>query len=168
MERARQLYRLLPNVRIVSSFVTTDNVLAVLASAAVPRTPDLLVIDIDGNDYWVWERILCTYQPRVTVIEYNARWRPPREWVMPYAPDHRWRGTAYFGASLSSLAKLGARFGSVLVGCSSNGVNAYFVRADLVGSHFPDHVRGDSFLYAPPRYGRGYGHSLREPSFLTR
>ncbi|MFA6165711.1 MAG: hypothetical protein WC700_03785 [Gemmatimonadaceae bacterium] len=166
-DHARQLYRHLPGVRILPRCVTAENVLSVLEAAGVPQSPDLLVIDIDGNDYWVWERILSAYQPRVTVIEYNARWRPPREWVMPYAPDHCWRGTAYFSASLSSLAKLGARSGHLLVGCSSNGVNAYFVRADLVDDRFPDHSRGASFLYAPPRYSRGYGHPLRERSPIT-
>lgn len=162
VERAQELYRHVSGVRIVGSVVTTDNVLAVLESAEVPRLPDLLVIDIDGTDYWVWERILEAYQPRVTVIEYNARWRPPREWIMPYDPHHRWRGTAYFGASLASLTRLAARSGYVLVGCSSGGVNAYFVRNDLVGDRFPDHRGGVSGLYAPPRYGRGYGHPLRE------
>jgi hypothetical protein len=64
-------------------------------------------------------------------MEYNGRWTPPTEWVMPYNPDHVWDGSICFGASLTSLAKLAHRYGYRLVGCESRGINAFFVRKDL-------------------------------------
>jgi hypothetical protein len=65
-------------------------------------------------------------------IEYNPTRPPPERWVMAYDPDHRWRGDGYYGASLASLEALGARQGYALVGTDTRGVNAFFVRADLL------------------------------------
>jgi hypothetical protein len=160
--KARSVYTSLPSVSVVGEFITAENILKLFQDHHVPRAPDLLVIDIDGNDYWVWERILSSYRPRVVVIEYNARWVPPTEWVMDYNPKHSWNGTVYFGASLTSLAKLGSAHGYSLVGCNSLGNNAFFVRNDLLGEHFPDQNKGVAYHYAPPLYGRGYGHSIHE------
>jgi hypothetical protein len=159
-EKARKMHAGQPTVQVVNSFITVENILDVFREAQVPHAPDLLVVDIDGNDYWIWNRILSAYRPRVVVIEYNARWLPPTEWVMSYSPTHCWDGTAQFGASLSSLAKLGSAHGYKLVGCTSDGVNAFFVRDDLVGDHFPDHDNGVAYHYAPPLYGRGFGHPI--------
>ena len=46
----------------------------------------LLSIDIDGNDYWVWDAI-SIIQPRAVVIEYNAVFRPPLVLVAEYNKD---------------------------------------------------------------------------------
>jgi hypothetical protein len=128
----------------------------------VPKAPDLLVVDIDGNDYWVLASILSEYAPRVVVVEYNASWPPPVEWVMSYAPAHVWDGTRYFGASLTSLAKLGTAHGYSLVGCDPSGVNAFFVRDDQLGVHFPDCREPISRHFAPPRFNRwSFGHPVR-------
>lgn len=96
---------------------------------------DLLSIDIDYNDYWVW-RALSDIRPRVVVIEYNAALKPPLSLTVPYDPDRSWTGTGHFGASLCALEALGREKGYSLVGCCFSGVNAFFVRDDLVGGHF--------------------------------
>lgn len=160
VESARRLYALSAGVKITGSFITAENILDLFEAQCVPSEPDLLVVDIDGNDYWVWDRILTLYRPRVVVIEYNARWVPPVEWIMPYNPDHSWARCAFFGASLTSLWKLGRRYGYSLVGCSSNGVNAFFVRNDGSEKQFLGHDLGAEFHYAPPTHGQRFGHSL--------
>ena len=99
------------------------------------REVDLLSIDIDMNDYWVWEG-LEVIRPRVVVIEYNALIRPPIAKVVPYNPTISWSGGSYFGASLCALQSLGERKGYCLVGCNLTGVNAFFVRRDLVQDRF--------------------------------
>jgi hypothetical protein len=157
---AQRLYADFAGVKVVRSFITAENILRLFESQTVPREPDLLVIDIDGNDYWIWERILSVYRPRAVVIEYNGRWLPPIEWIMPYNAEHRWQRCAYFGASLTSLEKLGARHAYSLVGCSSTGVNAFFVRDDEVGDRFVGPNRGARYHYAPPHYGQSFGHRL--------
>jgi hypothetical protein len=128
--RARAALRDRP-VAIVDRLLTRGNVAPVLEEAGVPAEPDLLVIDVDGNDYWLWERIGRAFRPRVVAIEYNASFVPGIDWTMPYDPRHVWDETRRHGASLDALAVLGARLGYRLVACESAGVNAFFVRRDL-------------------------------------
>ena len=118
-------------VQCVHATATSANVETLLQSANVPQTFDLLSIDIDGNDYWVWAAVQ-QWQPRVVVIEYNAAHPPPVRWVMRENAEHRWDGTTYYGASLASLAALGRKKGYTLVATDSTGVNAFFVRDELV------------------------------------
>jgi len=62
-----------PAVHTRRALVRADNVEQLFAQAGVPREPDVLSIDVDGNDYWIWQA-LTTYSPRIVVIEYNAQW----------------------------------------------------------------------------------------------
>jgi len=61
---------------------------------------DLLSLDIDGNDIWVWQAIR-SISPRVMIIEYNATYAPPLCNAVPYQRDRIYGGTSYFGASLA-------------------------------------------------------------------
>jgi FkbM family methyltransferase len=137
-------------VRCVQASVTSSNIEELLEKNAVPREFDVLSIDIDGNDYWVWAAI-NGWRPRVVVIEYNASFPPPRKWVMKENPDHRWDRTNYYGASLASLAALARRKGYTLVATDSKGVNAFFVRNDCLNDQFLDPAV--YYHYSPPRYG---------------
>jgi len=118
-------------IKTVQRFVTAENIADTFAEAHVPKEFDVLSIDIDGNDYWVW-RALPAYKPRVVAIEYNAEHAPPERWVMKYNPMHRWDKTTYYGASLASYAALADTMGYALVGTEKTGVNAFFVRKDLI------------------------------------
>ena len=121
-------------LQVKESFITKDNICKLFEAMKVPSDLDFLSIDIDGNDYWVWEE-LTKYKPRVVAIEYNASLGPHIEWVMPYNENHHWNGTKvghYFGASLKSFELLGKKLGYTLVGCNLTGANAFFVRNDLV------------------------------------
>jgi hypothetical protein len=145
-----------PQVRTLHAMVTADTVNALFAGAGVPAEPDLLSIDVDGNDYWIWAA-LEGYRPRVVVVEYNASLDPAATVAMPRDDDHRWDGTDYFGASVGALRHLAGQSGYRLVHTDSVGVNAFFVRNDLAApfpaeEHVPLH---------PPGYGDG-GHR-RDP-----
>lgn len=130
-ERLARRYASSSRVKTCREFVTAENIAEIFSRAGVPREFDVLSIDIDGNDYWVW-RALSTYRPRIVVIEYNAEHPPPERWVMKYDPAHRWDKTTYYGASLASLTALADGLGYALVGTEKTGVNAFFVRKDLV------------------------------------
>lgn len=134
-------------LQLRNSFVTKDNIASLIESAGFGEL-DLLSIDIDGNDYWIWEAISC--RPRVVILEYNAKFRPPTQWVMEYNADHRWDYSDYQGASLQSLTNLARVKGYELVGCCLAGVNAFFVRNDLLGQLFPE--PDIATLYNPPRF----------------
>jgi hypothetical protein len=123
------------NPEVVRAFVTSENINSLLKDNGVPENFDLLSIDIDGNDFWVWKAI-SDFHPRVVVIEYNACIPPNESRAISYDPAFRWDGTDYFGASLLALSRLGSEKGYVLVGCESEGVNAFFVHKSLVNGHF--------------------------------
>ncbi len=72
-------------------------------------------------------------------------------WVIPYDPKGMWDGTSHTGASLKALGELGARKGYSLVGCNISGVNAFFVRDDLLGDHFAAPYTAENH-YEPSRY----------------
>jgi hypothetical protein len=122
-------------LKLKQAFINRENINGLIAEAQLPREMDLLHIDIDGNDYWVWEAINII-SPRVVLIEYNATFRPPVAIVQKYDPNYRANFSNYYGASLKALELLGRRKGYSLVGCSFTGVNAFFVRDDLMGDLF--------------------------------
>ena len=121
-------------VRPVQAFVTAENVEELLPAGEL----GLLSIDVDGVDYWIAEAALRRTQPRILVLEYNALFGATATVTVPYRADFTWTddpswGTVYFGASLGALAHLAERHGYAFVGCESHGVNAFFVRGDVVG-----------------------------------
>ncbi|MFN2506385.1 MAG: hypothetical protein ABR540_19590 [Acidimicrobiales bacterium] len=129
-------YRDREAVATLSALVRPDNVNALFRQSEVPENFDLLSIDIDGNDYWVWEA-LEAFRPRVVVIEYNGLLKNNACLVQPYDPDWAWDGTEFYGASLGALRSLGRKKGYVLVHTELSGTNAFLVQADLA-AHFAD------------------------------
>jgi hypothetical protein len=144
---------------VLRAFINKDNINALIErEGGISGEIDLLSIDIDGNDYWVWEAIKCV-SPRVVVIEYNAKFPPNFEWVMEYNPTHIWRGDDRHGASLKSLELLGTRLGYRLVGTNVTGINAFFVRQDAARGLFAEDAAAEN-LYNPTRWTMKYlsGH----------
>ncbi len=146
-----QTYAKQPSVKTVQAFITRENVIDVFERASVPKEFDLLSIDIDGNDYWVWKALGTTYRPRLVIIECNGAHPPPKRWVMEYNPVHAWQHDNYYGASLQSLTDLGKSMGYSLIGVESARVNAFFLRTELLErSGFPAVTPADA--YRAPRH----------------
>jgi hypothetical protein len=132
-------YRGLPQVRTRRTMVTPGNIEALLAEHDVPREPDVLSIDVDGSDFWIWEA-LESYRPRIVVIEYNGSLPPGRRLVQP-RDRGPYEATDYYGASIDALVALGSAKGYRFVHCDLTGNNAFFVRTDLPGDYLePDAV----------------------------
>ena len=114
--------------------VTTENINQLISINDMTGEIDLLSIDIDGNDYWVWQAITTT-DPRVVVIEYNPSFGSSASVTVVYDPNFdrfAKHPTGYYhGASLAALAKLGREKGYILAGCDTSGTNAFFVRQDV-------------------------------------
>jgi hypothetical protein len=121
-----------PELTIRHAFVTRDNALALLDQTGADREADLFSLDIDGNDYWIWEA-LEEFRPRVVVVEYNGYLGLERAVTIPYRPDfeHRTRHPrGYMGASLAAWHRLATRRGYALVGhCACN---LFFVRREAL------------------------------------
>jgi hypothetical protein len=114
------------------SFINTTNINSLIAEAGFEGPVGVLSIDIDGNDYWIWERI-DIIDPVIVVVEYNSVFGSERAVTIPYDPAFV-RGRAhhshlYYGCSLKALERLGERKGYSLVGSNSAGSNAFFVKS---------------------------------------
>ncbi len=117
-------------------FITTDNINEVILRNGISGDIGLLSVDIDGNDYWVWEAITCI-NPRIVVCEYNSLFGSKAKVSIPYKADFDRRtahySNVYYGASIAALEFLGKRKGYSLIGSNSAGNNLFFVRNDLCG-----------------------------------
>ncbi|MEI2581705.1 hypothetical protein [Scytonema sp. PRP1] len=121
------------NLKAIKAFVTKDNINNLLLEQGLAGEIGLLSIDIDGNDYWIWEAI-NVINPVIVIVEYNYRFGSHAAVTIPYSENFERAEThhsmIYFGTSLKALCLLATRKGYVFVGCCSNGVNAFFIRAD--------------------------------------
>lgn len=120
-EKLQKLYESNPSVQCLNTFVSFEgeNSLDVLfARTTLPQNFDLISIDIDGNDYHVWES-MREYQPRVVVIEFNPTIPNDISFVQPR--DMR----VQQGSSLLALTELGKRKGYTLAAVI--GSNAFFI-----------------------------------------
>jgi hypothetical protein len=124
------------DLTVLASFITRDNINDLFTGAGFAGDIGLLSIDIDGNDYWVWEAVEVV-SPVIVVAEYNSVFGPEAKVSVPYAADYTRRAAhhshLFFGASLAALCDLAERKGYAFVGSNSNGNNAYFVRIDQLG-----------------------------------
>jgi hypothetical protein len=155
-------------LQALESFITAENINSLIQQGGIAGEIDLLSIDIDGNDYWVWKAIE-TVKPRVVVIEYNATLRPPLSLVVPYDPKRVWNQSNYFGASLEALVRLGHDKGYRLVGCSISGANAFFVQDAIARDLFLDPPTAEEH-YEPPRYFfalMSVGHRAQPGPFVS-
>jgi len=136
-------------LNIQQQFITAENIEGLMAGAKLPDDLDLLSVDIDRNDFYVWDAI-NRYRPRLVVMEYNPMFPPGVDWVIPYDAAAWWEGASYFGGSLSAFERLGRKKGYSLVGASLTGANAFFIRDDLVADKFSSPFTAEHH-YEPPR-----------------
>lgn len=144
---------------IVNSVVTAENVNDLLRKHRFSGEIDVLSIDLDGVDYWIWKAIDAV-EPRVLIVEYQDILGPDRSWTVPYRPDFSVGDYAvnrdlnnYCGASLRAFARLSEERGLRLVGCSRGGWNAFFVRRGLAEAELPAATIESCFRFAWNEYG---------------
>jgi hypothetical protein len=168
-KEAERNYCAFTKVIVKQAFVTRENIDQLLSNCGVDRDCDLFSLDIDGNDYWIWEA-LADFRPRVVVIEYNHALGPERSVTIPYDPQFRHRAKhprGYLGASLRAMQRLGARRGYALVGSSSFGPNAFFVRKEALAGEIREVSVEDAYrpLYIKRR-GEDFPETLRGLPFV--
>lgn len=129
-----QIYYWKYDLRAIPAFITKENINSLMDKTGFEDV-GLLHIDIDGNDYWVWEEIdISKLRPTIVVLEYNSVFGKDRSITIPYKEDfyrtEEHYSNLYWGASLKALINLSAKKGYSFVGCNSVGINAYFVKND--------------------------------------
>ena len=92
--------------KFVHAMVTREGINDILRDASVPADVDLMSIDIDGNDYWVWDAIECI-APKIVIIETHVEFGA-RNIVVPYDRLYVYPGKHpdYHGASPKAMVKL--------------------------------------------------------------
>ncbi|MBS0571255.1 MAG: hypothetical protein JSS28_11640 [Proteobacteria bacterium] len=169
LRRRRWFWRY--NLTALPCFVTCENVDGLIAEWAGNEPVGLLHIDVDGNDYWLWDAIKCI-SPGVVIMEYSAVFGDERAITIPYAADFR-RFSAHYsgqyaGASLAALTHLAARKGYALIGSNSAGNNTYFLRRDLLGEGLVEVPVARAFVRPNFRSSRNQAKRLDFLSFEQR
>lgn len=170
VESGQAFYTTHPDSRVIPPcflhrWVSRESVNAILEESGFQGEIDLLTIDMDGIDYWIWDAITVS-NPRVVVVEFMANF-PGKAVTVPYRADFvgKWipnesqdtesdlstgdsrigRGgkldqwlVYYGGASLTAFIKLAERKGYRLIGANSTGYNAFFLRNDIATEIFPE------------------------------
>lgn len=135
------------------SFVTKENINDLINKYTNCTDIGLLSIDIDGNDYWIWDAI-STIQPRIVVCEYNSAFGKLEPVSVPYEPGFQRTkshySNLYFGASLAAFCHLAGKKGYDFIGTAGSGVNAFFVRKDISGP-FRKYTADDGFRFSANR-----------------
>lgn len=157
-ERARRLYAGLPSTKllrpaVLCERVTPESVRSVVESAGIfAGAVDLLSVDIDSTDLWVTEALVWM-QPRVIVVEINARWgigmsrTMPRDGAEGPVFDPK-LGMIFGGASLTAFRKMLGRNGYRLIGSNRVATNVFFMRDDMGREEFPE-ISEQSVLELP-------------------
>ncbi len=118
------------------TWITRGNINSLLEDSGFDADLGLMSIDIDGNDYWIWEAISSTIRPRIVIVEYNSLFGLEPISV-PYQEDFQRTplhySNLYYGASLGALHHLAKKKGYLLIGSNIWAHNAFFIRADIAG-----------------------------------
>ncbi len=125
------------NLKAEDVFITRENINDLLIKNGIKGDIGLLSIDIDGNDYWVWEAI-DVISPSVVICEYNSLFGDKRKITTPYIPDfvrNEFHSSGLlYGASVKALEHLGKEKGYSLVAGNKAGNNLFFVKKHLLGN----------------------------------
>lgn len=130
----------LEEIGLYRRLVEPHTIAALFDELHVPRDLDLLSIDVDGMDFWLFRALLqAGFRPRAVIIEFCTG-LGLRDIVIRYSPGsavtfarHDARNIPLTCASLSALVALGAAFGYRLIRQQRD--DLFFVRGDLAASH---------------------------------
>lgn len=144
-------------------FITKENINDLLLEQNINPNVGLLHIDLDGNDYYIFNEINCL-NPNILILEYNSLFGIEREISVPYREDfYRTKAhysNLYFGASLKALHSLAYKKGFVFIGCNQAGNNAYFVRKDKINSKIKEVFLEEGYVKSKFRESRNRNGEL--------
>ncbi|EJC74126.1 hypothetical protein Rleg10DRAFT_2599 [Rhizobium leguminosarum bv. trifolii WSM2012] len=120
----------------VDAWIDRDNINQLIGDAGFGGDVGILSVDIDGNDYWVWEKIdICN--PVIVIVEWNSVFGPDYAISVPYdrafQREKAHYSNLFWGASISAFEHLASKKGYALVGSNTAANNLFFVRKDRLG-----------------------------------
>lgn len=147
-----------------AAFIDRDNINGLLSETNFENI-GLLHVDLDGNDYWIFEGLnLEKLNPAIVVMEYNSVFGSDRTISVPYDPNfcrtEKHYSNLYWGASIKALDYIANKKGYSLVGCNLAGNNAYFVRKDLLNNKIKLKSVNEAYIESKYRESRNEDGSL--------
>jgi hypothetical protein len=133
--------------KFTKAWITAENVNDQISNSGAIGPIDLLSLDMDGVDYWVWKAITII-EPQVVLCETHNPIPPDRVLTVPYNPKFVFDSENYRGASLAAMTKLGREKGYRLIGTHRFGFNAFFIKNGVGEGFFPE-VDPDSCVKDP-------------------
>ena len=122
-------YRTFSRVNLVKCMVTPNNVASLLLANETPKEFGFLNLDIDGYDYFVLDKILMHYRPKLICAEINEKIPPPIKFTVKWDPSYVWANDHFYGQSISQLHHLITKYNYSLIELHYN--NAFFVPSEL-------------------------------------
>jgi hypothetical protein len=143
---------------VLNIFVTKDNVVKI-KERALCLDPDILSLDIDGNDYYIAKELFkLGFRPKIFVVEYNSVYGPDQAITINYQSEFVFssadKSKLYYGVSINGWKVLFERMGYRFITVDQNGVNAFFVREDAFDVDFLDSIRGLNFAENQYQYNK--------------
>lgn len=169
VEKGREFFKDNPDTFIVpptilQKWVTVENFNSILLANGISGEIDLFSLDVDGNDYWIWDKLTAIH-PRVVIVEAQTCWGRDRAVSIPYQPAFNRFAIHldYFGASVPAFMKLARKKGYRPVACNRFGFNIIFVRQDIPGAALlPEISTEECFRFETPELQKMREEKLRE------
>ena len=127
IERCLKFFYPKNNVKVINKKINRENINEIIFSNIENNHIDFLSIDLDGNDYWVLEKININ-NINVICSEYNPWIGNITQKVVPYSNDFTYKFDYYFGASLHSYVNLLNSKDFDLIAIDSSGTNAFYIK----------------------------------------
>jgi Methyltransferase FkbM domain len=88
-------------LKVSHRFIDLDNISYTIGEACSfidSHEPDILSLDIDGNDLFILKKALTACRPKFLCLEYNPKFPPPLAISIEYDARHTWEQDDYHGA----------------------------------------------------------------------
>ena len=134
--------------QIIQGGIYAENINEKMNLARIPSELDLMIIDIDGGDYFTYSA-LKEFHPRVLVVEFEKRFRDKFSVVQKDKKDFSKNWTQSGAASLNAWTNLLSEKNYILCAISSSGFNAFFIRKDAAANKIIPLKTKDAFDLHP-------------------
>lgn len=150
-KRLHRLYQDNPRVTLLNEFIYKENINTLFQQGGVPRDFEVLSIDVDGPDYYLWQA-LTEFEPKIVLLESNPSIPADEHYVVAESDAFQLSGTSREGASLKAFCELGKQKGYHLVYIELSGANLFFVHHSCIEYFDIEGIEPD-ILYQPPQFG---------------
>ena len=146
-----KLYQDNPRIKMFNEFIYKENINQLFKRGGVPKYFEVLSIDVDGPDYYLWQA-LTDFEPKIVILESNPSISANENYIVAEKDAFRLSGTAREGASMLALYELGKKKGYHLVYIELSGANLFFVHNSCIENFDLKGIEPD-ILYQPPQFG---------------